>query len=114
MRGPEQVYTIAKVGSAADRGRVGAGALGGLVGGRLGTIAGAATGPLAPVAVPVGTALGSYVGEKAGEFVYDNKDEMAEAIRKGAGTAKQWMAARSAQLMAPYWPVDDYHRARGR
>lgn len=118
-KGPGVVYEVAKFASAEDKWRAAAGLAGGIIGGAGGGALGAATGPGAVVAVPVFRAAGAAAGEEIAERLYDAHADEARArvrnidhnLRRGAGIAKQWMAARGAQMAAPYWPVDEYHRA---
>ncbi|MFN4178029.1 hypothetical protein [Phenylobacterium sp.] len=113
MEAPDKKRALAKAGGAWAGSKAG-GALGARIGAGVGGLVGAVGGPLAEVTMPAGVVLGGIAGGVASERLYDNRERIAEAIRRGAGTAKQWMAMRGAQMMAPYWPVDDYYRARGR
>lgn len=92
--------------------RKGASMVGAGLGGAAGGALGAATGPGAVVAAPIGAAVGSVAGQHIAEDLFDDyAGDVEGKLRRGAGSMKQWLKGREADLargaadrMRPYLP----------
>lgn len=97
------VFNLGEFAGAPNKTRAAFGIAGSLLGGAGGAALGGAAGG---INAPLGAALGSAFGEDLGEQVYDENanaidgvvDPAVRSVRKGLGTAEDWMAHRWRQV----------------